>query len=272
MDWSTHYPAFIDESVSQEALEGRPNPLKKDVTVADVGCGFGGLLVALSPLLPEELILGTYIQIPPIDPHLTDDPQILIGLEIRSQVTQYVSDRILALRASSSSSNPASTKLQLSSNYQNISVLRANTMKFLPNFFSRSQLSHLFFCFPDPHFKTRKHKARIVSDTLCAEYAYVLKPGGYVWTITDVEELSAWMQKCFEDFGKNDAEEAGLFERVKVPDEGAEDAWPDRDLAMLVKCIRDETEEGKKVTRNKGKKFVAVFRRRNDPPWPGEET
>ncbi|KAL8826395.1 MAG: hypothetical protein Q9191_003822 [Dirinaria sp. TL-2023a] len=35
--------------------------LTKEVTVADIGCGFGGLLVALSPLLPDELLLGTYL-------------------------------------------------------------------------------------------------------------------------------------------------------------------------------------------------------------------
>ncbi len=93
-----------------------------------------------------------------------------------------------------------------------------------------------------------------------------------MWTITDVEELSQWMQRCFEEFGKNDKGDSALFGRVKVPDEGAEDTWPDRNVGMLVKCIREETEEGKKVTRNRGKKFVAVFRRGEDPPWPGEET
>ena len=32
--------------------------------------------------------------------------------------------------------------------------------------------------------------------------------------------------------------------------------------------LREETEEGKKVTRNGGRKFVAVFRRGVDPEWP----
>ena len=92
-----------------------------------------------------------------------------------------------------------------------------------------------------------------------------------MWTITDVEELSEWMKRCFNDFGKNDEGEDGLYERVEVPNEGAEDVWPDREVGMIVKCMREETEEGKKVTRNKGKKFVAVFRRGDDPPWPSEQ-
>ncbi|PNI39141.1 METTL1 isoform 8, partial [Pan troglodytes] len=31
---------------------------------------------------------------------------------------------------------------------------------------------------PDPHFKRTKHKWRIISPTLLAEYAYVLRVGG----------------------------------------------------------------------------------------------
>jgi len=39
------------------------------------------------------------------------------------------------------------------------------------------QLTKMFFLFPDPHFKKMKHKWRIISPTLLAEYAYVLKVG-----------------------------------------------------------------------------------------------
>ncbi|QRV75456.1 tRNA (guanine-N(7))-methyltransferase [Ceratobasidium sp. AG-Ba] len=42
MDWSAHYPN----------LPNRP------VEFADIGCGFGGLLIALAPLYPETLMLG----------------------------------------------------------------------------------------------------------------------------------------------------------------------------------------------------------------------
>jgi hypothetical protein len=42
IDWSTHYPM---------------HPGKK-VEAADIGCGFGGLLIALAPLMPDTLILG----------------------------------------------------------------------------------------------------------------------------------------------------------------------------------------------------------------------
>lgn len=59
-----------------------------------------------------------------------------------------------------------------------MACLRTNAMKYLPNYFHKGQLSKMFFLFPDPHFKKTKHKWRIISSNLLAEYAYVLHPGG----------------------------------------------------------------------------------------------
>jgi tRNA (guanine-N7-)-methyltransferase len=135
--------------------------------------------------------------------------------------------------------------------YQNIACLRANTMKFLPNFFHKAQLDKIFLCFPDPHFKARKHKARIVSAQLNSEYAYVLRPGGIVYTITDVRDLHEWMVSHFD---KHQG-----FERI-----GDDEVETD----VCVQVMRNETEEGKKVERNGGEKLVACYRRVEDPPWP----
>ena len=215
-------------------------------------------------------------------------------MEIRTQVLDYIRTRIQVLRhqqsqlknkhPSDSTTQPqqppttiASTESQTASgtqsiadgpptslipgNYENISVVRSNTMKFLPNFFARHQLSKIFICFPDPHFKMRKHKARIISETLNAEYAYVLRPGGFMYTITDVEEYHHWILKHFrqdEESGVG-AGVTGLFERVSEEE-------LERDPCVQV--MKDATEEGKKVSRNKGNKFVAVFRRKADPEWP----
>ncbi|CAD6889878.1 unnamed protein product [Tilletia caries] len=139
--------------------------------------------------------------------------------------------------------------------YQNVSVMRANAMKFLPNFFERGQLSKLFFLFPDPHFKMRKHKARIISPTLLAEYAYIIRPGGIVYTITDVHDLHLWMVKHLTAFP--------LFERLA-------DDGPELRDDPCVGLVTYSTEEGKKVQRNKGSKYFAAFRRRADPAF-GEE-
>ena len=79
----------------------------------------------------------------------------------------------------------------------------------------------------------------------------MLKPGGWVYTITDVRDLHEWMVQHFVAHPS--------FERV-------EEAEQEDDLG--VKTMRMETEEGKKVERNKGEKFVACFRRVEQPEWP----
>ncbi|GBE88460.1 guanine-N-7 methyltransferase [Sparassis latifolia] len=205
-DWSILYPAFAGSGKTPE--------------FADVGCGFGGLLIALAPLFPDTLMLG---------------------MEIRVQVSQYVRDRILALRATSNT--PSSSPGQ----YQNVSVVRANSMKFTPNYFPKHSLSALFFLFPDPHFKSRKHKARIISPTLLAEYAYVLRPGGIVYTITDVRDLHDWMRTHLEAFP--------LFQHV------SEDDLRHEGKGAILDAVFSGTEEGRKVERNNGQKWLACFRR-----------
>lgn len=89
-----------------------------------------------------------------------------------------------------------------------------------------------------------------------------------MYTITDVEDYHYWILRHFrQEVGAGDGEDGSggvggvtdLFE--KVSDEELE-----RDPCVQV--MKDATEEGKKVTRNKGHKFVAVFRRKADPEWP----
>ncbi|OKL59987.1 tRNA (guanine-N(7)-)-methyltransferase [Talaromyces atroroseus] len=310
MSWESNYPAFVDPNPANTTLAGT-RKLLKDVEVADIGCGFGGLLIGLAPVLPDTL---------------------MVGLEIRSQVTEYVKARVVALRnqqeklraASSSSTSPSETTKPdtndsattneqdlpedapalpdstqqattlVPGGYQNISALRANTMKFLPRFFRRHQLSKIFICFPDPHFKARKHKARIISSSLNAEYAFVLKPGGFLYTITDVEEYHYWILRHFgvqntrtttttkEDNNSQDENATPASADDVEDEEDDEDAnsgvarvrelferVSDEELAKdeCVRVMREETEEGKKVARNNGPKFVAVFRRLPDPEW-----
>ena len=66
MNWSIYYPKFVEHREAEAVLSsGESEPgdspvgvLKKSVEVADIGCGFGGLLVALAPMLPDILLLG----------------------------------------------------------------------------------------------------------------------------------------------------------------------------------------------------------------------
>lgn len=216
-DHQLEYPLNPQSMNWSDLYEGDSN---EPPTVADIGCGFGGLLVSLSTLLPDKRS---------------------IGMEIRMQVTQYVEERIRALR----SQEKKETK---GPGYRNVAVLRANAMKFLPNFFPKAHLEKVFFCFPDPHFKNRKHKARIISPTLLSEYAYVIRPEGTVYTITDVKDLHEWMVKHLDSHP--------LFERQSAEFEENDEC---------AKQMRVVTEEGKKVERNQGSKYVACYRRIPDP-------
>ena len=97
--------------------------------------------------------------------------------------------RILALRTE----HRAAALPAPAGRYENVSVMRTNAMKYLPNLFHKGQLSKVFFCFPDPHFKRKNRRRRIVSPALLSEYAYALREGGLLYHITDVLELHRWM-------------------------------------------------------------------------------
>lgn len=170
--------------------------------------------MTLSPMFPEVLMLG---------------------MEIRVKVSDYVQDRIEALQHN----HPQQ--------FTNITVLRTNAMKYLPNFFHKGQLKKMFFLFPDPHFKKTKHKWRIINSSLLAEYAYVLEEGGIIYTATDVQDLHEWMVEHITTFP--------LFQRVTPEDESCDPV-----VALLPDC----TEEGKKVARSNGSVHIACFRRITD--------
>jgi len=218
MDWHQYYPKFFPSAEKREKHDADrdvESGAKSQVEFADIGCGYGGLLVSLSPLFPDTLMLG---------------------MEIRVKVSDYVKDRIEALRQQ----NPGQ--------YENVACIRTNAMKLLPNFFAKGQLKAMFFLFPDPHFKKTKHKWRIINDTLLAVYAFVLREGGLIYTITDVKDLHVWMVDHLDAHP--------LFQRL-TEEECAKD--------IIVTKLYESTEEGQKVTRNNGDKFLAVYRRIADP-------
>jgi tRNA (guanine-N7-)-methyltransferase len=56
--------------------------------------------------------------------------KLMLGMEIRIKVTEYVRQKIVALRESKT--------------HENVSVMRMNAMKFLPNFFEKGQVINSF--------------------------------------------------------------------------------------------------------------------------------
>lgn len=68
MDWRSYFPQFLEAAESHVDTE---------VRIADIGCGFGGLLEALAPLFPDKMI---------------------VGMEIRSPVVRHVEKRLKKLQ------------------------------------------------------------------------------------------------------------------------------------------------------------------------------
>jgi tRNA (guanine-N7-)-methyltransferase len=217
MDWHKHYPQYFSEALSSDEKNRESTT---EVSIADIGCGFGGLSVKLAAMFPEKLILG---------------------LEIRPRVVDSVRSRIVKLRATATQLTHAT---QQNGSYQNVSVMRINIMKQAPNVFRKGQLEMMFFLFPDPHFKKANHRRRVINPNFLAIYAYILRVGGLLYTITDVEELHDWMVKHLS--------EHPLFERAH--DKEAKDC-------PVIDAIHNSSEEGQKVSRHSGRKFPAVFRR-----------
>ena len=209
MDWTVeHYPG----------LEKGTAP-----TVLDVGCGFGGLTMALGKVLPP-------------------DARIL-GMEIRAKVTEYVRLRIVAARK------------EQPGKYNNCSVMRTNSQKFFPNYFKKASIEKLFFCFPDPHFKRKNHPRRIISERLLSEYAFVLKPKiGKLYCITDVKELHEWhvakldAHPLFRRLGDEETETDPCVQAMKTEtEEGSKVAREGRSKYYAV-YERTENSQALKVT------------------------
>ncbi|CAE7828088.1 TRM8, partial [Symbiodinium sp. KB8] len=207
MDWARLYPAYA----SPQGEGG----LTKAVEVADVGCGFGGLLFGLAAEPSTKQLLS-------------------VGMEIRLKVSEYVRVRIQNTRVTEDT-------------HHEVSVVRSNAMRYFAHYFAKGQLSKVFTCFPDPHFKRAKHDRRIVSQALLAEYAFCIRPGGRLYTITDVYDLHVWMRV----HGQHHC----AF-RMLSPEEVEADP--------CTRVMRESTEEGMKVEREDRMKYVAIFERLPD--------
>lgn len=216
----------------EELYPGTPG---KPVEFLDIGCGYGGFLG--KRIIRKSCFVSPSHRLPPFFPvelgKLFPD-KLALGMEIRVKVSDYVMDRIKALRVN----HPGE--------FQNIACIRTNAMKYLPNFFAKGQIQKMFFLYPDPHFKKAKHKWRIINRNLLTEYSYFLAPGGMIYTISDVQDLHEWMATHLRQHPN--FVEVPVDDQLKATD-------------PIVAKLYGTSEEGMKVTRNNGDKFVAIFRR-----------
>ena len=144
IDWSELYPAFCKPSVNEDKHDDFKDVEEKSeyrVEFADVGCGYGGLLG--NYILTDKSKITSAKKCYTACFHITLLPVILffsvtlsemfpetlmVGMEIRVKVSDYVMDRISALRE------------KYPGKYQNIACIRTNAMKYLPNYFRKAQV------------------------------------------------------------------------------------------------------------------------------------
>ena len=172
IDWSFHFPLAhgLQNGLIKEGNTSRfPSNYNSknqfanksiNIDILDIGWGYGSLLLQLSMLYQNDIIFG---------------------MEIREKVTDYVIDKINVLRSNSNYKQ-----------YMNVSAVRTNAMKCLPNYIHPNSLSKIFVCFPDPYFKTSQFKRRIINTQTVNEIVNLLKPNGRIYTVTDVHNLHLW--------------------------------------------------------------------------------
>ncbi|KAF9762363.1 tRNA (guanine-N(7)-)-methyltransferase [Nosema granulosis] len=115
----------------------------------DIGCGYGRFMFESAKIHKDNIL----------------------GLEIREKVYEYVKNIIKQ------------------ENLINVGVIKTNALLFLPNFFEEKSLKKVFVLFPDPHFKKRKQKGRVICCQMMNILEYILEDKGRLYISTDVKEL-----------------------------------------------------------------------------------
>ncbi len=126
----------------------------------DIGCGPGRFLIAMAQAQPDWNFLG---------------------VEIRSPLVERAQGWVEALRL------------------DNLSFLFANINVTLPYLFAPGELARVSIQFPDPWFKNRHHKRRVVQPELVAALAHCLQPGGTVFLQSDVAIVATEMAARFAE-------------------------------------------------------------------------
>lgn len=95
-----------------------------------------------------------------------------VGIELRRELVEQSNQRCRTLGLA-----------QVRSVFANISVD-------LPRLFSAASVRRFFVNFPDPWFKARQRKRRVVGDELIAELVQLLTPDGEIHVATDIFDIA----------------------------------------------------------------------------------
>ena len=151
------------------------NPLKSDLLeIADVP------RVAPAPGQALEVELGAAEAHFLIDLARADPQTLYAGVEIRRELVTFTNGEL--------------GKAGLS----NVRLVFANMSVDMPRLFAPGSVRRFFLNFPDPWFKTRQHKRRVIGPELMDEIHRALAPAGELFVQTDIFELALEAMSALE--------------------------------------------------------------------------
>jgi tRNA (guanine-N7-)-methyltransferase len=143
------------------------NPLKSDLLeIADVP------RVDAPPGRALEVELGAAEAHFLFDRAAADRQTLFVGVEIRRELV--------------APANEEAAKRGL----PNVRSVFANMSVDMPRLFASASVRRFFLNFPDPWFKSRQHKRRVIGAPLVADIARALAPGGELYVMTDIFALA----------------------------------------------------------------------------------
>jgi len=143
------------------------NPLKSDLLeIADVP------RIEVPPGCALEVELGAAEAHSLFDRAVADRDTSFVGVEIRLELV--------------GPANEESARRGLG----NVRSVFANMSVDLPRLFAPQSVRRFFLNFPDPWFKSRQHKRRVIGPPLVAEIGRALAPGGELYVMTDIFALA----------------------------------------------------------------------------------
>ena len=132
-----------------------------------------------------------------IDRALADRDTLFVGVEIRRDLIEVANAGFVQAGVA------------------NARAVFANMSVDMPRLFSAGSVRRFFLNFPDPWFKSRQHKRRVIGPALIAEIGRALVPGGELYVMTDIFTLALEAMAALET--------SELFESARGPWSFAQD-------------------------------------------------
>ncbi len=138
----------------------------------EIGCGHGGYAIAFGRLRPGRA---------------------LVGIEQRKKFARMVADKAAAR------------------GHRNLLILQGDARILAPRLFAAGSLAAVHVHFPDPWWKRRHVRRRLVDDRMSSLLLNLLRPGGLLDFRTDVERYALDAVARLEEVGFENEAGAGRF-------------------------------------------------------------